>query len=521
MAECATCGREFEAPTRGRPRKHCELCRPSRAAKPIRSHDATCLDGEPFTLEHFASWAAELVLDDGERWALEPFQTAFLADVFAGFRECWLLVPEGNGKTTLLAGLALYHCEFTDAAWVPVAASARDQAEIMYRQAEGFVARSPRLRGVFKCQDGYRRIRHLENGSRIQVFAADDRTGDGVIPTLALLDELHRHRDLRLYRTWRGKLGKRDGQLAIISTAGEPGGEFEETRERIRQMGEREHDGCFVRAAGGGVVLHEWAVPEDGDDADMQTVKAANPFSGVTIETLTEKFASPTMTLPHWRRFVCNLATRGDTAAIQEAEWFAARTDDVIPPGEPVWAGLDVAWKWDTTALVPLYMPSAEFRLFGPATILEPPRDGTSLDPYQVEKALLDLHRRNPITTLVMDTSKAEQLGEWARLELGCEVVDRQQTNPLAAIDYSRFTEALRSGWLKHTGDPGLTRHVLNAVARTLPYGDTRFDRPARSRAGSMQDRRVIDALTAASMVHSTATAAPTVEVAEPWAAGW
>jgi len=57
--------------------------------------------------------------------------------------------------------------------------------------------------------------------------------------------------------------------------------------------------------------------------------------------------------LPHWRRFNCNLPTRGDDAAIQEVEWAAAEVADTIPEGEPVWVGLDVAWKWDTTAAGP------------------------------------------------------------------------------------------------------------------------------------------------------------------------
>jgi phage terminase large subunit-like protein len=48
---------------------------------------------------------------------------------------------------------------------------------------------------VFRCLEGYRRIRCDAMGSRIQVFASDDRTGDGVIPGgIAILDELHRHR---------------------------------------------------------------------------------------------------------------------------------------------------------------------------------------------------------------------------------------------------------------------------------------------------------------------------------------
>lgn len=469
---------------------------------------------EPLTLDHFRAWASDLVLDNGDFWELEPFQAAFLADFFAGYPECWLVVPEGNTKTTTLAGLGLYHCEFKPSAWVPIAAASREQAEIMYRQAEGFVLRTSRLRKVFKCQEGYRRIKNLEDGSRIQVFAADDRTGDGVIPTLALLDELHRHRDLRLYRTWRGKLPKRQGQLVTISTAGEPGAEFEETRERIRQTAaEIEREGSFLRAVSGGVVLHEWAVPEDGDVEDMELVKTANPFSGVTVDALREKFDSPTMTLGHWRRFVCNLPTRSDHAAIQEKEWFEASTDAEIPAGEPVWVGLDVGWKWDTTAAVPLWIRDDHFRLLGPASILEPPRDGTSLDPNLVERALIEIHGRNPVHTIVMDMSRAEQLATWIEAELGATVIDRGTNNVAAVEDYEKFMEALREGWLRHSGDAGLTRHALNAIARVLPMGDARFDRPAQNRNSSEQDRRVIDALIAAAMVHSIAAA----NSPQPW----
>jgi len=472
---------------------------------------------ESFTLPHFESWAAELVLDNGEKWVLEPFQTAFLADFFAGAVESWLIVPEGNGKTTLLAGLALYHCEFTDSASVPVAASSREQAEIMYRQAEGFVLRSPRLSKVFKPQEGYRRVKCLLNGSRIQVFAADDRTGDGVIPTLCLVDELHRHRDLRLYRVWVGKLAKRQGQIVTISTAGEPGGEFEETRERIRQAGKARREGCFGRYEAGRLVMHEWAVPEGGDVEDMRVVKAANPFSGKTVESLGEAFAASTMTLQHWRRFNCNLPTRGDDAAIQEVEWAGAAVADGIPEGEPVWVGLDVAWKWDTTAIVPLWMRDAEYRLLGDARVLVPPRDGTTLDPGLVERAFLELHARNPIHTVVMDMSQAEQLASWLESEIGATVVDRGTGNADAVVDYASFMEALRMGWLRHTGDQGLKRHVLNAVARILPLGDARFARPVESRrAPEQQERRVIDALTAAAMVHAIAAGQ---EAAEPMVA--
>jgi hypothetical protein len=206
---------------------------------------------------------------------------------------------------------------------------------------------------------------------------------------------------------------------------------------------------------------------------------------------------------------VCNLATRGEFAAITEAEWAGARASEAIPEGIPIWVGLDVAWKWDTTAAVPFWMKDNEHRFFGPAEILTPPRDGNMLDPHLVEAALLRIHTRNPIHTVVMDMSAAAQLASWIVEELGAVVVDRHQTNPFAVQDFNDFMEGLRLGWLKHSGDPGLTQHALNAIARMLPLGDSRFDRPVQSRLGQEQDRRVIDALTAASMVHSTALRVP------------
>lgn len=178
---------------------------------------------KPFTFPHFRAWAKNLVLDTGKPWVLEPFQEAFVRDLFLGRPENWLIVPEGNGKTTLIAGLALYHCEYRTRAEVDVAASSRDQGGVLYRQAEGFVLRSPYLHEMihspiqeakgknkvdlprFVPLEGYRRINYIDGG-RVQIYAADDRTGDGIIPTLALVDELHRHRDMSLYQTWSGKL---------------------------------------------------------------------------------------------------------------------------------------------------------------------------------------------------------------------------------------------------------------------------------------------------------------------------
>jgi hypothetical protein len=93
---------------------------------------------------------------------------------------------------------------------------------------------------------------------------------------------------------------------------------------------------------------------------------------------------------------------------------------------------------------------------------------------------------------------------------MGLKVIDRAQTTKLICADYEAFMDGLRNGTLKHTGDVGLRSHVLHAIARRLPGGDYRFDRPVASRrAVGQQDRRVIDALTAAAMVVEHSNRAP------------
>ena len=469
-------------------------------------------------MPHFRAWAAELFLDNDEAWVVEDFQAKFAEDLFLGISANWLIVPEGNAKTTLVAGLAVYHAEFKRTAFVPVGAASREQAWTLFRQAEGFVSRSERLKHAFQALPGLRQIKHRTNGSIIQVYAADEKTGDGVIPTLAIIDEPHRQKNMGLYRTWRGKLPKRRGQIVAISTSGEPGSEFEQVRDLIRsQVDVVERSDTFLRGRTSSLVFHEWAVPAKGDVEDLELVKRANPLKAMTLEMIRLKRESPDWNLAHWRRMVCNIPTREENSAITEAEWYSARTADVIPEGQEVWVGLDLGWKWDTTAAVPYWQRDQNFRLFGPAEVLVPPRNGDSMHPDLVKAMLQRVHARNPINTVVMDMTDGEDIAHWIADEFGSTVVDRTQNNKNAVEDYDRFMEALRNGWLKHSGDSALKSHALNAIARLSPSG-VRFDRQSSSRAVSKQNERVIDALAAAAMVHCVAAGAePAVQLMGGW----
>lgn len=475
-----------------------------------------------FTVEHFKAYASHMVFDDGEQREPEDWQLEIAADIFRGFAEVWLIVPEGNGKSTFISQLALYGADFTDSPWIPVGAASAKQARIIHDQATGFIERTEFLQGRFKSFGGYLTIRSKHNGGvGIQVFAADAKTGDGVIPfPFALVDELHRQDDLRLYDTWKGKLRKRGAQILAISTGGEPETPFENTRDEIRRRAtSRKRDGSHLRAEGPGLCFHEWMVPKDELCTDMSAVKAANPLSLITEVSLAEDFASPTMNLTNWKRLKCNRPTRSVQSAVADKEWDDAQVDERIPDGATIDVGLDVAFKWDTTAIVPLWKAPG-YRLLGPATVLEPPRDGTSMHPDVIKDALLEIASNFKVNAVVMDMHNAEDIAAWIEDELGVEkVIDHDHRSQKVHVkDYNAFMEGLRNGTLKHVGCSDLRSHVLHAVARRLPGGDYRFDRPSQVRGGQQQDRRVIDALSAAAMVvEYSNTSEPPPSVYDDW----
>jgi phage terminase large subunit-like protein len=113
----------------------------------------------PFSVAHFKRWALQFELDNGKPFKLEGFQQKFIKDVFSGKPVCWLVIPQGNGKTTLVSLLALYHIEFTDFGSVMVSAATREQATTIAQQAHAMLIRSER-EDEFVCQvEGNRRIR--------------------------------------------------------------------------------------------------------------------------------------------------------------------------------------------------------------------------------------------------------------------------------------------------------------------------------------------------------------------------
>ena len=455
-------------------------------------------------LGEFARFCSELKLENGRSMVLEPFQQRMLGDYFDGATESLILLCKKNGKTSLIAALALYHLLEVEDAECVIGAASRDQASILYTQAVGFVRRSESIKDHFAVKTGFREVRSVHDNGRIRVLAADASTADGVLPSLALVDELHRHRTSDLYGVFRDGLSPRDGQLITISTAGDdedsPLGKM---RANAYKLPVSDRDGAYryFRSENGQFALHEWALDADQDRGDLELVKTANPASWQTVGRLRERHDSPSTTQWQWARFACGVWVRGEDTAIDPAEWDGLPFGE-IPPGSEIFVGWDMAWRGpDTTAIVPLWQKSPESRVVGAPVVLEAPEDGM-VDDRDVVRAFLDLSKRFKIKAVVYDPNAgAQALAQQIERDHGLLLVEHLQTDTPMALASARFMEAIRRKELAHDGDLTLRAHVLNAVEKVVQGERFRLTRP---RFGG---RRPIDCLTALIMAHSVAVA--------------
>lgn len=434
------------------------------------------LRGElPAQLEFFREFCGLLRLEDGSPFELYPEQLVMLTDYFGGAEESLILIPKKNGKTTLLAALGLYHLTVTEDAACFIGAASKDQASILYRQAQGFVNRSKWLQKHVVVKGGTREIRSTRDLGSLRVLAADADTADGVIPTLALVDELHRHRNSDLYAVFRDGLGPRQGQMITISTAGDdeksPLGRL---REAAHKLEDQFTDGSYRYARKDGFALHEWALAPDDDRDDLDLVLTANPAPWQTKDLLRSRKESPSMRSWEWARFACGVWLFGEESAISEKEWRACADPGVaIPDGTPgVVVGIDLGWKWDTTAIVPVLKVDDSFSVH-PPSIVVPPRDGTSTPMEDIWGPIEDMAARWPEVTFVLDPEAGgEQLAQRIDAELpGAVVATHSQKASPMALAAQRLSDLIAEGKISHPDDPEMNAQVLAAAAR--PVGES------------------------------------------------
>lgn len=422
-----------------------------------------------YTLDGFAAFCRGLVLDSGERFELEPFQRTMLADHFGGVTESVIVIPKKNGKTTLLGALALFHLlEWPEAECV-IGASSRDQARILFKQAAGLVRRS-KLDGKFDVKSGYGEIRlkdGTKDGPRVRVLAADANTADGVIPTLALVDELHRHPSGELYGVFLDGLGPRQGRMITISTAGatqdSPLGLLRRKAFELEVVRDERSKYTYACAPDGSFALHEWSLrPEDNVD-DMGVVKLTNPASWHTEEALRRRHDSPSMTPWQWRRFACGIWTEGEEPWIRPELWDALRVPGLeIDDEDPQWVGVDVGVRRDSTAIVRV-AELADGRLAVKAIVMKPDADGVSLE--QVERAVVAVCEGRNVQAVLFDPWRMQRSAEILADE-GLPMVEFPQSPERMANASENLYRLIEGEGLAHDGDPVLRSHVLAGATK-------------------------------------------------------
>ncbi|EKN6392352.1 phage terminase small subunit P27 family, partial [Yersinia enterocolitica] len=141
------------------------------------------------------------------------------------FRMVYVESGKGSGKSPLAGGVGLY-CMMADKeprAEVYAAATKKDQAMILFRDAVSMVDQSPALsQRVVKSGTGLNvwNLAFLQTGSFFKPISSDDGQS-GPRPHCALIDEVHEHKTNQVVEMMRaGTKGRRQALIFLITNSG-------------------------------------------------------------------------------------------------------------------------------------------------------------------------------------------------------------------------------------------------------------------------------------------------------------
>lgn len=194
----------------------CYVFDENRANKPIAFIEQFCKHSK-------GEWAGQPV-------KLELFQKAFISALFGfihadtglrRYKETLFMVGRKNGKSTLLAGIALYMmiADNEPGAEVYSTATKKDQARIIFDETHNMVTQSPELaRYVRKRKSDLYFAMHM---AKFQPLGKNSDTLDGLNAHCVIMDELHSVKDRNLYEVMKqSQSARRQPLLVMITTAG-------------------------------------------------------------------------------------------------------------------------------------------------------------------------------------------------------------------------------------------------------------------------------------------------------------
>lgn len=178
---------------------------------------------EKFCRHSKGEWAGKPV-------TLELFQKAFIQALFGfvdaqtglrRYREAFFLVGRKNGKSTLLAGLALYMliADGEGGAEVYSTATKYAQARLLFDECHNMIKQSPALSKHIRKRKSD--LYYLPTMSKLQPLSRNSDSLDGLNASFVIMDELHGVKDRNLYEVMRqSQSARREPLLVMITTAG-------------------------------------------------------------------------------------------------------------------------------------------------------------------------------------------------------------------------------------------------------------------------------------------------------------
>ncbi len=309
-------------------------------------HQKGDLAGTPFLL---LPWQKELVRD--------VFGTKRNEDKTRRYREVYLEIPSGNGKSLTAAALALLllFCDNEQGGTIVSAAISRSQSHIVFDIAKQMVQDNPQLSKLATCYQDY--ILCKSNRNIYRCISSEAGNANGLDCTGVVLDEFHVQADRELYDVLRKRVRSRKQPLTVyITTAGDDVNSVCYTvhEHAAKVAADPSYDESFYAKI--------YAADKNADWADIEIWKKANPSLGIspTLEFAQREIANA-KALPSavnsLKRYNLDIWTQSAEVWINDTAWIACngKVDREALRGKSCIGGMDLSTRNDVTALSLLF----------------------------------------------------------------------------------------------------------------------------------------------------------------------
>ena len=316
---------------------------------------------------------------EGIPYELLPWQKFIVGSLFGWcrtdgtrrFRLAFVETSKGSGKSPLAAGIGMYGlvADNEPRAEIYAAAAKKDQAMVLFRDAVAMADLSPELSSrLVKSGVGDKawNLAYLEAGSFFRPISSDDNQS-GPRPHIALLDEIHEHKDANVVEMMKaGRKGRRQPLIFMITNSGydinSPCGQQHDYAVNVA-TGQLDDDEFFSYVCS----LDKLPDSEEYEDPfqDESCWVKTNPSLGVTIQLdylraqVREARGMPSKE-SIVRRLNFSQWVQAANPWIDSQIWFACQAQHTAAElaGRRCWGGLDLSSTTDLTALVLAFEPT-------------------------------------------------------------------------------------------------------------------------------------------------------------------